>query len=78
MRHDPIELSPEHRAFAEQAAEAGGFATISEYVETLVEADRRARVQERLDAFLLEGLEGPFTEWTEADTDRLKHRAAGH
>jgi hypothetical protein len=37
----------------------------------------KAKAQEKLEALLLEGLEGEATEWGEADWEALSRRAAG-
>ena len=70
-----LDLSPAHAAFVDEQVAEGGFPSASDYVATLIDAQARAKAQERLEALLLEGLEGEATEWTQADTDRL-HRLA--
>lgn len=55
-----ITLSESMKEFAEQRANEGGYASVSEYVNDLILADRRRLAEERLDALLLEGLDsGP-------------------
>ena len=58
---------------ARDAAKAG-FLAPERLAETL-----RAQInaQAKLDALLLEGLEGEETEWTEADGESLRKRASG-
>lgn len=71
-----ISLSDAHRAFLDDQVAHGGYADIGEYIAALIEADARAKAQTRLEDLLLEGLEGEATEWTEADSERLKRLAA--
>ena len=68
-----VRLSADHAAFVEQEVATGGYADASEYVARLIDA--RAQAQNELETSLLEGLEGPVTEWTEADGDRLRRLA---
>ena len=50
-----ISLPEELKEYVEQRTRSG-YSTPSEYVRELIRADRERRAQERLDAFLLEGL----------------------
>lgn len=73
-----IHLSePEARFFDEQAANEG-HDSASDYATALIRAELKAKAQERLEALLLEGLEGEATEWTEDDWEALRRKAAGH
>jgi antitoxin ParD1/3/4 len=72
-----INLSvPEHAFLGEEATETG-HASPEDYAAELVRAGLKARAQAKLEALLLEGLEGEATEWTEADWDALRRRATG-
>ena len=53
-----ISLPDAMKAFVEQQVQSGGFGTVSEYVRDLVRRDQKERAQDRLEALLLEGLEG--------------------
>jgi antitoxin ParD1/3/4 len=55
-----------------------GHASPEDYAAELVRPGLKARAQAKLEALLLEGLEGEATEWTEADWDALRRRAAGN
>ena len=72
-----IALPVQLKAWVEEQVADGHFASASEYVRKLILADAKAKAQEKLEALLLEGLEGEATEWTEADWQELKRRAAG-
>jgi antitoxin ParD1/3/4 len=76
---DSMNISLPHRlkAWIEGQVAEGRFSSASEYVRDLVRADEKAKAQSRLEGLLLEGLEGEATEWTEADWNRLRRRAAG-
>ena len=54
----------------DQAA-AEGHANGSDYATALIRAELKAKAQERLDALLLEGLEGEATQWTDENSARL-------
>ena len=70
-----LDLSPAHIAFLDEQVARGGYPDVGAYVATLIDADARARARDKLEALLLEGLEGEALEWTEADTERLKQLA---
>lgn len=73
-----ISLPSPLKAYVDGQVAEGGYASVSEYVRELVRADQKAKVMEKLEAFLLEGLEGEATEWTEADWEALRQRTKGH
>lgn len=66
-----ISLPSPLKAYVDGQVAEGGYASVSEYMRELVRADQKAKAQEKLEAFLLEGLEGEETEWTEADSEKL-------
>lgn len=72
-----ISLSGAERGFVDEQVAAGGYASPADYVAALVHSEARAKAQEKLEALLLEGLEGEPTEMTEADWDALQTRALG-
>jgi hypothetical protein len=76
MEHVTIPLTATRQAMLEGiAAETG--VSVEEYVTALIDADTRAKAAERLEALLLEGLEGEATPWTDVDTARLMRLARG-
>ena len=72
-----ISLSDRQRAFVDEQVASGDYSDAAQYVAALIEAEARARAQEKLEALLLEGLDGEAEEWTEADWDELRKLAAG-
>jgi antitoxin ParD1/3/4 len=52
-----IALPETMKAFVLEQVAAGGYSTASEYVRELIRADQRRKVQERVDAMLLAGLD---------------------
>ncbi len=74
-----ISLPSALKAFVDGHVAEGHYATASEYVRELIRNDAKAKAEAKLEALLLEGLEGDPTEWIEADTERLMRLAAtGH
>lgn len=72
-----ISLSDPLQSFIDEQVASGDYRNAADYVAALIEAEAKARAQERLEALLLEGLDSEETEWTEADWDDLRRRAAG-
>jgi len=52
-----IALPEGMKAFVLEQVAAGGYSTASEYVRELIRADQKRKVQERVDALLLAGLD---------------------
>ena len=75
MKHVTIPLSDAQHAALEARVADGDYASVADYVTALVDAEARARAQERLDALLLEGLRGEATPWTRDDAKRLNRLA---
>jgi putative addiction module CopG family antidote len=74
-----ISLSDRQQAFLDEQVASGDYASASEYVGALIDAEAKAKAQEKLEALLLEALdeEGEDEEWTDADWEALRRRAAG-
>ena len=75
-----IALPESMKHYVQDRVTAGGYSSVSEYVRELIRADQKRKVEERIDALLLEGIETgqpiPVTEeyWEEKQrrlTDRL-------
>ncbi|MFM9979067.1 MAG: type II toxin-antitoxin system ParD family antitoxin [Sphingomonadaceae bacterium] len=66
-----ISLPASQQAFVEDQVAGGQYPSVSDYVSELIRADQKAKAQEKLEALLLEGLEGEATPWTKADAERL-------
>lgn len=71
-----ISLPASQQSFVEDQVIDGHYPSISDYLSDLIRADQKAKAQEKLEALLLEGLEGDATPWTEADSERLIRLAA--
>jgi antitoxin ParD1/3/4 len=52
-----ISLPQPLKDFVEERVKEGGYSTPSEYVRELLREDQKRRVEEKLEAFLLEGLD---------------------
>ena len=72
-----ISLSDPLQTFVDEQVATGDYSNAADYVAALIQAEAKARAQEKLEALLLEGLDSEETEWTEADWDDLRRRAAG-
>ena len=72
-----ISLSDRQQAFIDEQVATGDYSDAADYVAALIEAEAKARAQEKLEALLLEGLDSDDEEWTEADWDELRKLAAG-
>ena len=80
-----VSLPEPMREWVQAQVAAGAFSTASEYVRSLIRADQKRAAEERLEALLLEGLDGKATEMTAKDwqdirrqlRERLKIRRKG-
>lgn len=71
-----ISLSSAQAAFVDHQVAEGHYASASDYVAALIDAEAKAKTQQRLDKALCEGLDSPSTPWTMADTERLNRLAS--
>lgn len=74
-----IALPESMKHFVQERVSQGGYSSVSEYVRELIRADQKRRVEERIDALLLEGLDSgepvPVTrEYWEEKKRRLAER----
>ena len=51
-----IALPESLKTFVQERVADGGYSSVSEYVRELIRADQKNRLEERIDALLLEGL----------------------
>lgn len=72
-----ISLSDLQQAFVDEQVVTGEYDDAADYVVALIQADARVQAKAKLEALLLEGLDEEAEEWTEADWDELRQRAAG-
>ncbi len=52
-----IALPESMKHFVKEQVTAGGYSSASEYVRELIRADQKRKVEDRIDALLLEGLD---------------------
>ena len=52
-----IALPESMKHFVQERVTQGGYSSVSEYVRELIRADQKRKVEERIDALLLEGLD---------------------
>jgi antitoxin ParD1/3/4 len=76
-----IALPEAMKHFVQDRVSEGGYSSVSEYVRKLIRADQKRKVEERIDALLLEGLDSgtpiPVTpEYWEAKKRKLTERLA--
>ena len=71
-----ISLSGSTKAFVDAEVADGSYASVVECVDDILLAGTKAKAQEKLEALLLEGLEGEDIEWTDANWDELRDRIA--
>jgi antitoxin ParD1/3/4 len=81
-----IALPEAMKHFVQERVSQGGYSSVSEYVRELIRTDQRRKVEERIDALLLEGLDSgepiPVTKeyWEEKKrklTERLGNAIQG-
>ncbi len=61
------------KAFVQQQVAKGGYSSVSEYVRSLIRVDQERRVQERLEAEILQGLDsGQSTPMTPEDWAEIR------
>jgi antitoxin ParD1/3/4 len=70
-----ISLPEPLKRFVDELIAAGRFSSASEYVRALIREDEKRRAQERLDALLLEGLEGEDSPLTSEDWASIRNEA---
>ena len=69
-----ISLPDEMKAFVEAQMNAQGYASASEYLRTLIRDAQMRQAKRELEAKLLEGLQSPASEMTDADRAALRQR----
>ena len=52
-----IALPGSMKQFVQERVLSGGYSSVSEYIRELIRADQKHKVEERIDALLLEGLD---------------------
>ncbi len=70
-----ISLPTPLKRFVDEQIAAGRYSSASEYVRDLIRGDEKRRAEERLEALLLEGLEGEETPLTGEDWAAIRKEA---
>jgi putative addiction module CopG family antidote len=73
-----ITLTEDMWSFVEKQVASGGFATPEVYVRSLLESERRRKAMAELEVLLLEGVESPVSEMTQADWDEIRRKGYEH
>ena len=66
--HLPDELS---RYLRDEAARRG-YRDISQFVQSLLQAEQHRQLGQELEARLLEAVDGPFSQWSDDDVDEIR------
>ena len=75
MQSMNISLPDPLKDFVDGQIAAGRYSSVSEYVRELIRADEKRRAEDRLEALLLEGLQGEETVMSRADWQELRKEA---
>jgi antitoxin ParD1/3/4 len=70
-----ISLPAPLKRFIDEQIAAGRYSSASEYVRDLIRGDEKRRAEERLEALLLEGLEGQESPLTREDWTAIRNEA---
>lgn len=70
-----ISLPDPLKEFVDGQIAEGRYSSVSEYIRELIRGDEKRKAEERLEALLLEGLEGEETELTRRDFDDIRREA---
>ncbi len=69
-----ISLPDPLKQFVDKRLSEGRHSSVSEYVRELIRADERKWAQDQLEAWLMEGMEGPSTPMTKEDWADIRKR----
>ena len=70
-----ISLPDPLKEFVDDQIAEGQYSSVSEYIRELIRDDEKRKAEERLEALLLEGLEGEDSELTRQDFDDIRKEA---
>ena len=70
-----ISLPDPLKEFVDHQIADGRYSSVSEYIRELIRDDEKRKAEERLEALLLEGLEGEETPLTRQDFDDIRREA---
>lgn len=69
-----ISLPEEMKAFIDAQMNREGYASASEYLRVLIQEAQKRQTRQELEAKLLDGLQSPASEMTDADWETLRQR----
>jgi Arc/MetJ-type ribon-helix-helix transcriptional regulator len=72
MKTIDVTLPDDLQAFAQAEAARRGFKDPSDFVQSLLEAEKHRQVRQELESLLLEAVDGPFSEWTDQDANDIR------
>ena len=75
MQSMNISLPDPLKQFVDGQIAQGRYSSVSEYMRELIRADEKRKVEEHLEAKLLEGLNSPESELTPADWSAIRKEA---
>ena len=75
MQSMNISLPAPLKAFVDGQIATGRYSSVSEYVRELIREDEKRKAEERLEALLLEGLQGKEAALTRDDLDAIRKEA---
>jgi antitoxin ParD1/3/4 len=71
-----ISLPDQLKNFVDEQVDSGRYSSVSEYVRNLIRDDERRKVQEKLEALLMEGIQsGEPTGMTRKDWEDVRRQA---
>lgn len=75
MQSMNISLPDPLKQYVDGQIATGRYSSVSEYVRELIREDEKRKAQERLEALLLEGLDGEETPLTKAELQAIRRQA---
>ncbi len=70
-----VSLPERLKEFVDTQIAAGRYSSVSEYIRALIREDEKRKAEERLEALLIEGLEGEETKFTHQDFEDIRKEA---
>ncbi len=78
MQSMNISLPEPLKQFVDGQIASGRYSSASEYMRELIREDEKRRAEERLEALLLEGLDGKESKFTRKDWNAIRKEALSH
>ena len=60
------------KAFIDKQVALRGHRDVSEFLQSLLEAEQRRQLGAEVERLLLEAVDGPFVEWTDRDVEDIR------